>query len=176
MSRLFGPIRQCGIVVASLDEAFDHWIGNLGIGPFFRISHIPLESFEYRGKGSPVDLSVAFANSGDMQIELIEQHNSAPSPYRDFLDRHGPGLQHYSVWSAAYDQDMKRLSARDVRILASGVAGNGTRFAYFAGADDSQPIMEIADLSAASSELFDMIREEAARWDGSDPVRSLTLS
>lgn len=171
MSRLFGPIRQCGVVVPSLDRALDYWTGTLRIGPFFRMDHMELDYFHYRGQPSEVDLSIALANSGDMQIELIEQHNDVPSPYLDFLNRHGPGLQHYSVWSEDYENEMNRLAGEGVTVLAEGRVGNGTRFAYFDGGDDAQPIMEIADLTPVSAEVFRMIREEAARWDGTDPVR-----
>jgi hypothetical protein len=48
----------------------------------------------YRGKPCEVDMSVALANSGAMQIELIWQKNAAPSIYKDFLDAGRTGLQH----------------------------------------------------------------------------------
>ncbi len=171
MSQLFGPIRQCGIVVPSLDRALDYWTGTLRIGPFFRADHVELDHFHYRGQPSEVDLSIALANSGDMQIELIEQHNDAPSPYRDFLDRHGPGLQHYSVWSENFDNDISRFAEEGLTVLVEGQLGNGTRFVYYAGGDDAQPLMEMSDLTPASAGGFQMIREAAARWDGRDPVR-----
>ena len=171
MSRMFGPIRQCGIVVSSLDRALDYWTGTLGIGPFFRWDHVELDHYRYRGQPCELDLSVALANSGDMQIELIEQHNDVPSPYLDFLDRHGPGLQHYAVWSDDYDSEMSRLGEQGVTVLAEGQMGNGTRFAFFDGGDDAQPIMEIADLTPGSARVLQMIREAAVCWDGSNPVR-----
>lgn len=171
MSRLFGPIRQCGIVVPSLDRALDYWTGVLGIGPFYRMNHVELDYFRLRGQESEVDLSIALGNSGDMQIELIEQHNNAPSPYLDFLNRHGPGLQHYSVWSETYDSEMQRLAGGGIEVLAEGKIGNGSRFAYFEGGNDAQPVMEISDLTSATAELFKMIRDEAAGWDGRNPVR-----
>ncbi len=171
MSQLFGPIRQCGIVVSSLDTALDYWTGTLGIGPFFRMNHLELDHFRYRGRPCELDVSIALANSGEMQIELIEQHNDVASPYLDFLDRHGPGLQHYSVWSEDYDDAMSRLAGKAVTVLAEAQLVNGTRFAYFDGGDDGQPVMEIAELTPATAQIFQMIREEAGRWDGSDPVR-----
>lgn len=171
MSRLFGPIRQCGIVVPSLDRALDYWTGVLGIGPFYRMNHVELDYFRLRGQESEVDLSIALGNSGDMQIELIEQHNDAPSPYLDFLNRHGPGLQHYSVWSENYDSEMQRLAGEGIEVLAEGKIGNGSRFAYFEGGNDGQPVMEISDLTSTTAELFKMIRDEAAGWDGRNPVR-----
>lgn len=131
MSRLFGAIRQIGYVVPNLDEAIEHWVRHAGIGPFFRIDHMPLTAFRVRGRELSVDLSVACANSGDMQIELIEQHNPEPSPYKDFLDRTGAGLQHLGVWSSDYDADIARLLGQGHQIAFDGEAAGATRFTYF---------------------------------------------
>lgn len=171
MSHLFGPITQSGFVVSSLDDALDYWTGTLGIGPFFRFDHVELEHFHYRDQPSAVDLSIALANSGDMQIELIEQHNDAPSLYLDFLNKHGPGLQHYSVWSDDYDSQMSLLAGQGIRVLAEGQIANGARMVYFEGGDGAQPVMEMSDLTPAAANIYRMIRAAAATWDGSDPVR-----
>ena len=172
MSSLFGPIRQNGIIVSSLDEALEYWTQTLRIGPFFRMDHVAMESFRYRGELSTPDVSIALANSGDMQIELIEQHNDASSPYLDFLNEHGPGLQHVSVWSENFDTDMQRFADDGATLLAEGVmADSGTRFSYFEGGNDGQPVMEVADLTPDLKQIFAMIRDEASGWDGSDPVR-----
>lgn len=172
MSNLFGPIRQIGIVVSSLDEALEYWTQTLRIGPFFRMDHVKLKSFRYRGELSDVDLSLAVGNSGDMQIELIEQHNDAPSPYLDFFKKHGPGVQHVSVWSENFDADMQRFADGGAKLLVEGVlADSGTRFSYFDGGSDGQPVMEVADLTPELKQIFTMVRDAASGWDGSNPVR-----
>ena len=85
MSRFFGEIRQNGYVVRDIDAALAHWTGTLGVGPFFYFERVPIADFRYRGEPSPVEVSIALANSGALQIELIQQRNDAPSMYRDFL-------------------------------------------------------------------------------------------
>ena len=173
MSNLYGPIKQSGFIVTSLDEALDYWTNTLRIGPFFRFDHVELDYFRYRGQEAAVDLSIALAQSGDMQIELVQQHNNAPSPYLDFYNRHGPGLQHYSVWSSDYDNEMSRFSQERAGLLAEGQLAGGVRFAYFEGGEDGQPVMEVADLTPATAELYQIISDAALQWDGSDPVRNL---
>ena len=42
-------------------------------------------------------MSIALANSGDLQIELIQQVNDAPSMYKEFLDAGHEGLQHVAM-------------------------------------------------------------------------------
>ena len=94
MSRLFGEIRQNGYVVRDIESALRHWTETLGIGPFFYFERVPIDDFRYRGSPSPLEASIALANSGSLQIELIQQRNDAPSMYRDFLAAGQEGLQH----------------------------------------------------------------------------------
>ena len=42
----------------------------------------------YRGTASGVDMQVAVAQAGPVQIELIQQHCDRPSVYRDLVE-HG---------------------------------------------------------------------------------------
>lgn len=94
MSRFFGEIRQNGYVVRDIEAAMKHWIEVLGVGPFFYLEQAPVENFRYYGEPSDMAASIALANSGALQIELIQQRNDAPSMYRDFLAAGHEGLQH----------------------------------------------------------------------------------
>ena len=111
MSRIFGEIRQNGYVVRDLAAALRHWTTVLGVGPFFYFEHVKIDDFRYRGQPSSPALSIALANSGALQIELIQQHNDAPSMYRDFLQAGREGLQHVAYWTETMDADLERLAA-----------------------------------------------------------------
>jgi hypothetical protein len=45
MSRLFGPLRQMGLVVRDIDGAMQHWISVCGVGPWFVAEKLPLDGF-----------------------------------------------------------------------------------------------------------------------------------
>ena len=75
MSRVFGEIRQNGYVVRDVEAAMRHWSEVLGVGPFFYFERVPIEDFRYKGEPSPIEVSIALANSGALQIELIQQRN-----------------------------------------------------------------------------------------------------
>jgi len=91
MNTFFGGIHQNGYVVSDLDAAIGYWTTVVGVGPFYRLDHAPLDYFSYQGEPSTPDLDIALANSGDLQIELIQQLNDAPSPWRSFaLAKGGP--------------------------------------------------------------------------------------
>ena len=94
MSVFFGEIRQLGYVVPDIEAAMDYWSRVLGVGPFFYAERVPVVNFTYRGAPSSPVTSVALANSGAVQVELIQQRNDAPTMYRDFVQAKGSGLQH----------------------------------------------------------------------------------
>ncbi|MGY4472453.1 hypothetical protein ACVWWK_008162 [Bradyrhizobium sp. LB9.1b] len=102
MSRIFGAVRQNGYVVRDIHAAMKHWIDVMGVGPWYYMDRVKTDWFRHRGENSAVEMSIALANSGDLQIELIQQRNDAPSLYREFLDSGHEGLQHMSYWSHYY--------------------------------------------------------------------------
>ncbi len=174
MSRFFGPAQQVGYVVENLDAALKRWT-DIGVGPFFRLDHVPLSYFRVRGQDIHVDLSIALAYSGEMQIELIEQHNPDPSPYTDFLKQYGPGMQHLGMWSSNYDTDIAALKADGHAIAFEGEITNAGRFAYFDAPFEPGTYMEVGDISAETRAAMMHLKQAAAQWDGSDPVRRLML-
>ncbi|MCF8470153.1 MAG: VOC family protein [Parvibaculum sp.] len=172
MSRIFGKVCQNGYVVRDIEAAMKHWTEVLGVGPFFYIKRVPVEGFRYRGAPSNVEMSIALANTGDLQIELIQQRNDAPSLYRDFLQAGNEGLQHMSYWTNEYQAEYDRLVGLGFKVGHEGtIAGGG--FAYFDTEFHPGTVMEISDTSGAKGEFFQHIRDEAAKWDGSDPIRPI---
>jgi hypothetical protein len=172
MSRIFGPICQNGYVVRDIQAAMDHWIKVMGVGPWYYVDRVKTDWYRYRGKDSPLEMSVALANSGDLQIELIQQRNDAPSMYREFLDAGREGLQHVSFWTADYQALYDRALALGYRIGHEGqIGGEKGRFAYFDTEVNPGTVIEISDISGGKGRFFERIRQAAADWDGADPIR-----
>jgi len=171
MSRRFGKVRQNGYVVRDIDAALKHWTEVVGVGPFWYFERVPMERFAYRGEPSPLEVSIALANSGDLQIELIQQRNDAPSMYRDFLAEGHEGLQHVAWWTESFDRDLEDALAAGFRVGQSGQIGADGRFVYFESTGHPGSVIELSEISGAKGRLFAHIREAAARWDGSDPIR-----
>ena len=97
MSVIFREARQVGFVVRDIHKAMAHWSGVLGVGPWFYKEEVNTTEFSYYGKPSALPkMSIALANSGSLQLELIQQRNDAPSLYLDTLKRSGEGAQHLS--------------------------------------------------------------------------------
>jgi hypothetical protein len=176
MSRIFGAVCQNGYVVRDIHAAMDHWVKVLGVGPWFFIEEVKTDWFRHRGQVSDVKMSIALANSGDLQIELIQQLNDAPSMYREFLGAGHEGLQHMSYWSRDYQALYDRALGLGYRVGHEGqIGGERGRFAYFdtAQGPGGHPgtVVEISDISGAKGEFFEHIRRKAAEWDGTRPIR-----
>ena len=171
MSVFFGEIRQLGYVVPDIEAAMDYWSRVLGVGPFFYAERVPVVNFTYRGAPSSPVTSVALANSGAVQVELIQQRNDAPTMYRDFVAAKGSGLQHVAYWTQNFDADMERLSARGFKVGMGGEVGARGRFVYFETEYHPGAVIELSEVEGPKGRMFDLIRNAAAGWDGSDPVR-----
>jgi hypothetical protein len=171
LSAFFGEIRQLGYVVPDIEAAMDYWSRVLGVGPFFYAERVPVVNFTYRGVSSFPVTSVALANSGAVQVELIQQRNDAPTMYRDFVKAKGSGLQHVAYWTQKFDADMERLSARGFKVGMGGEVGARGRFVYFETEYHPGAVIELSEVEGPKGKMFDLIRNASIDWDGSDPVR-----
>lgn len=171
MSRIFGQIAQIGYVVEDIEASMRQWIRH-GVGPWFYIERVHTNYFRHRGADSPLEMSVALANSGDVQLELIQQRNDAPSMYREFLDAGRRGAQHIAYWTTDF-QDLydSALAAGYIVGQEGQIGGEQGRFAYFDTEHDQGTVIEISDISGPKGQMFAYIRQEAATWDGADPIR-----
>ena len=177
MSRRFGEIRQIAFVVPDIDAAMNYWSGTLGIGPFFIKRSLTFTAFRYNGvEAVSPTISIALANSGSLQIELIQQHDNTPSIYRDFLAAGRTGLQHVSAWVTCSEFDSLRAALIKVGLSLAQegtITASGTRLAYYAPADAASGIIyEISDLMDIKHiHRVQLIEEAARQWDGTAPVR-----
>lgn len=85
----------------------DQWVHH-GVGPWFYVDRVQTDYFRHRGVDSDMEMSVAVANSGDIQIELIQQRNDSPSAYKEFLDA---GREGCSTWRTGR-RTFKRCTTR----------------------------------------------------------------
>jgi catechol 2,3-dioxygenase-like lactoylglutathione lyase family enzyme len=169
---LDGPIRQVGYVVHDLDAALESWCG-LGVGPWFTIREHEQNDCRYRGNRCEPTVSIAFANSGAMQIELIQQHDDGPSIYREFLDAGREGFHQLAWWVTDFEAAMKAADDARWPVVFSNDRGD-VRFAYFEPDPRISTIVEVMELNDSSRGLADLVAGAAAQWDGvSDPIRSL---
>lgn len=172
MSSLLGPLKQVAYVVRDIEQAMAGWIA-LGVGPWFLMEQLVPIEFRYRGGPStPPRFSLAVANCGDMQIELIQQHDAAPSLYLDTLAQSGECAQHVAFWTAHRFAEICRelLAQGFVEGHAGSMATDRGPFAYFVHPKIPSLMIEITDTSGKDG-FHRQVRQAAVGWDGCDPVR-----
>jgi catechol 2,3-dioxygenase-like lactoylglutathione lyase family enzyme len=162
-----GPIRQIGYVVRDLRAAIDDALA-LGIGPWFTMLDLPQEGMVYRGAPCAPVLSIGFANSGDLQVELIQQVDDSPSIYREFLDAGREGFQQLAWWVDDFAAFEARADAAGWQAVYGGDAA-GSRFEYYETAGALATIVEVMELTDATKWMASTVRDAAAAWDPMDP-------
>lgn len=172
-TNLFGQPRQIGYVVRDIGKAMNHWVNVLGVGPWFYGDRVPFLSYTYQGvRRDDVHLSFALANSGEMQIELIQQRNDTPSSWKAFADSGREGVQHWSSVEEDYDGIYASALERGYRVEHEGTMARG-RFAYFVSNDNIGSIFEVAEATSERVRINSAIRQAAIGWDGKDPIRTV---
>src|SRR6478736_10574848 len=160
MSALFGKVCQNGYVVRDIADAMKFWTEVLRVGPFFYIPSVKVDWFKYRGADSAVEMSIALANSGDLQIELIQQRNDAPSMYKEFLDSGREGMQHMSYWTRDYQALYDRARSLGYKVGHEGqIGGEQGRFCYFDTQSHTGTVIEISDISGGKGRFFEHVKK-----------------
>jgi hypothetical protein len=118
-------------------------------------------------------VSLAFANSGDLQIEVIQQEDDTPSIFTEFLASRGEGFHQLAYWAEDFDATMQAINAAGWPVVWSGGEGFGVRFAYVEPPNRPATIVEISELTDGQAASAKFIRDTAANWDGSDPIREM---
>jgi hypothetical protein len=165
-------IIQNSWVVPDIDAAMRQWVRTTGIGPFFVVKGVTLDDQCYRGKpaAKSIDVTFALAQAGDIQIELVEQHNDVKSAYRDLVPAGRSGFHHMALYSHDYDADLADYTRAGFDVAFSG-AFAGKRFCYVDTSPAIGYMMELIEASEAQAGFFEKIIAAAKDWDGTDPVR-----
>lgn len=172
MSYIFGDLIQTAYVVRDIEAAMHHWSGMMGIGPWFYRERVPLETFTYRGEPSDLHMSIALGYSGDMQFELIQQRNDAPSVYRDFLQTVGEGQQHLGFQVDDIDASVERGRGLGYEMAQEGFITNSGPFTYMSAGDHPGTMVEFLTMPEIRRRNWAIIQSWSVDWDGKDPVRT----
>ncbi len=167
-----GEVMQLAFVPADFDAALAHWT-RVGAGPFFALDHVKLDGVKYRGAPADIDFSMVIGYWGDLQIELIRQHNDAPSIYRAWRDEGREGLHHVCILVDDMAQARRVCAEAGAVVAQEGLAPGGGEVIYVDTGGGPGSMVEILKPAPGGRDFFAMMREAARNWDGSDPVRRL---
>ena len=175
MTQPLQTVHQFAYVVKDLDQALKYWVEELKVGPFYVYEHCPLDNQIYRGNtGKAADVTLALGYSGDAQIELIVQHNDAPSVYKEWIDVGKEGLHHFGIMPVDYHAARQHYIDIGHEPAFECTIGDAP-LVYFDTLDVIGHYTEFWDNSPVYKDLFKMLCDAHKNWDGKDPVRQGVL-
>ena len=165
-------IMQVAFMVDDLEAAALRWIATTGIGPFLTVPHVVLGEYDYRGRrAAGLDFSVAIAQSGGVQIELVQQHCDSPSAYRDTIAKGRQGFHHLAVYTGDYDGTYRHYRDQGFASAVDGTFGNMC-FSYIDTSAAIGCMIELIEEDPDQTAFFQRIAAAAEGWDGrTDPIR-----
>ncbi len=157
-------------VVPDARAAAEAWVKSTGTGPFFLVEKFSMRNAQYRGQPTDVELTIAVAQAGEMQIEIISQNNEVPSIYRELVPHGKSGFHHVALYSRNYDAEVAAYTAGGAVIAASGRVGRN-RICYVDTTPTIGCMVELIEADDACDRIYAKIADTARDWDGKDPIR-----
>lgn len=87
------PVHQLGYVVRDIEKTCRYYESTFGMGPFSEVIDVDMDGALLRGKPVKTKIKVAFAQSGDVQVEFIQPFEGQ-NVYTEFLESKGDGIHH----------------------------------------------------------------------------------
>jgi len=135
----------------------------LGVGPWYVLRGIT-QSGLYRGEPCTVTLTIGFANSGDLQLEVIHQDDDT---HRSIRSSPTPGCDGYQPAGLLGGELRRRAGAGRRRAgLWCGPVATRTRARYglLRAPDRTGAITELMELTPATVGMAELVRSAAAGW------------
>lgn len=166
-------IIQNAYYVPNIDEGIARFHALWGLGPFFVRHHIELENVRYRGTPSELDISAAYTQSGDFMIELVTQHNDAPSIFRDRFAAHESGFHHVALDFGDHDARVAEFNGMGHESVTSFKTCEGRGATYLDTFKLLGHATEIYIVNDSLRQLYADVRHASETWDGVTLLRHL---
>lgn len=160
---------QHAYFVRDLHESIRRWNELFGAGPFAVASHHRTDRFAYRGTPTEADVSYAFGYLGDLMIQFIQQHDDAPSIYRDMYGPEEAGFHHVAYLVSDFGAEYRRLVDLGYE-PACELFADGVDAAYFDTRSTTGGFTEIHGDPPHIVKIFARWREAHRRWRPGDPI------
>lgn len=170
-----GTLMQTCYVVPDLARAIDYYVRTLNVGPFFVLPHRKQPDRIYRGVVTPIEVSVAMAFAGSMQIELIEQHDETPSLFREAIAQHGYGFHHFAIAHEDVPAVLPTYLAEGFEVVGRSPVPTGGEVVFLEPPRPPEPVhpgfLELIPATDEMDQRFTRFWQASVGWDGLDPVR-----
>ena len=147
-SLLGGPV-QVAYAVGDVHRGVAQWT-DLGFGPFVVREHIEVVNARIDGLAGEFDHSSAFAQWGDLMVELIAVHGPDAPP---------PGLHHMAYFVDDFATASAALVEDGHAEALYAATESGVEFGFFDGADRFGHLIEIYERSEGLDAFYKHVRE-----------------
>ena len=114
----------------------------------------------------PLDISAAFVQSGDLQIELLCQHNSEPSAFRDMFAQGSEGFHHVAVFPDDYARAVNGYTARGFAVATELEVAEGLGAAFIDTRQLLGHMLEVYCDNGSLKAFYGLVAAAARDWDG----------
>ena len=165
-----GEVMQIAFVPQDFEGALRYWTEAMGVGPFYVQPRLSIPTMKYKGEPTQAVFTIAIAYWGEIQIELIEQHNDAPSIYKEWRDGGHEGVNHNCILVDDI-MEARRVAEEAGMAVVQEVPGEGWGVLYVDTGGGPGTILEIIQPNEGMLARFGRIKADSMNWDGSDPIR-----
>src|SRR3990167_349853 len=167
-----GPVGQLAYLPQDFDAAVKYWTETMGVGPFYLMENVALGDAKYKGVPTGAVFSIAIAYWGDVQIELIRAENSEPSIYTGEYAV-TDSLHHICIFVDSIEEARAACAEAGAEILVEGKVGADGEVIYVDPGKGPGHVIELLQNMTGADAIFQMIKDAAKDWDGSEPLRKL---
>lgn len=172
LSSQYQPV-QIAYYVNDIEAAAARMAASTGAGPFFVIQDIQLDWCEHRGEPCNFIHSSAYGQLGELMLELVQQEDAGPSPFRDMYEAGTEGIHHTACFVDSIDDTLAHYQRLGFPLATRAKAALGTEFAFIDTRALLGHLLEIYVPTEALTDFYYLVREASIAWDGKDLLRRL---
>ena len=164
---------QIAYFVADIEGSALEMAANLGAGPFHIASRIELSAGLHRGRDCRFVHSSAYGQWGNIMLELVQQDEEGPSPFRDLYAEGRSGLHHLAFFVDDLELAIDQQARSGLSLATRAETSSGVEFAFIDGIDRFGHMLEFYERTPVLENFYEFVRQSARGWKGQDPVRFL---
>jgi hypothetical protein len=165
---------QLGFIVEDIHDAMDSFTNHVRAGPWFLMERVLIKNVNYRGRISQISASLAYGNVGHLQVELIQQHDSAVSVFTEMIATRGYGLHHQGLAVRDFDAELNKFKRMGHEVAAYAENDIPTRAAFLDTKGKFPTMIEIMETNETVEAMFTAMYHATVGWDGKHPVRRIS--
>ncbi len=167
------PIVQMAYFVPDARAAALAMARRFGAGPFYFVPRIELAWGEHRGTPRNFLHSSAYGQWGEVMIEMVQQDEEGPSPFRDLYAPGQQGIHHVATLVDSLERACRHYADLGFELAARAETRTGTEFAFVDTTALLGHMVEIYERSDTLLGFYRFIRDASRNWDGRAPLRDL---